>query len=90
MAEPSDPGALQGPETMIEITGGEDAPRIAGWGDSSTIAVITWRAAGAGTQQQEVAEEAQAIALLRAIEADEDLSLISVQLRRAGTSPQGS
>jgi hypothetical protein len=75
---------------MIEITGGQDAPRIAGWGDSSSIAVITWRADSGGTHQQEVAEEAQAIALLRAIEADEHLSLISAQLRRAGISPQGS
>ncbi len=90
MTEQSDPGAMQGPETMIEITGDQDRPQIAGWGDSGSIAVITWRAGTGGTHQQEVAQEQEAIRLLRSIEADEHLSLISAQLRRAGISPQGS
>ena len=73
---------------MIEVSGGDEGgPRIAGWEDSNSIAVITWHADGGGTHQQEIGDEGAAIQLLKTIESDESLALISAQLRRAGTGP---
>jgi hypothetical protein len=75
---------------MIEVSGhGGAEPRIEGWPDSGGIAVITWRSHTGGTHQQELTDEQEAITLLRSIEDDPDLSLISAQLRRLGTGPAG-
>lgn len=73
---------------MIEFSGtGNGEARIAGWDDSHSLAVITWHAEDHGTHQQEVADEREVIRLLRSIDADDSLTLISAQLRRAGTGP---
>jgi hypothetical protein len=74
--------------SMIEIGGpGDGEARFAGWDDSHSIAVITWRADAGGTHQQEVTDHQEAIHLLKSIEGDKSLTLISAQLRRAGTGP---
>jgi hypothetical protein len=74
--------------SMIETGGaGDGDPRISGWDDSHSTAVITWRGDTGGTQQQEVTDQREAIRLLRSIDEDESLTLISAQLRRAGTGP---
>jgi hypothetical protein len=71
--------------SMIEVSRtGDDEARIGGWEAGNSIAVISWRGEGA-TQQQEVADEREAIRLLKSIGDDESLTLISAQLRRAGT-----
>ena len=49
--------------------------------------MISWHADGGGTYQQEIGDEGAAIQLLKTIESDESLALISAQLRRAGTGP---
>ncbi len=73
---------------MIEVSGTDEGePRIEGWEDSNNIAVITWHADDGGTHQQEIGDEGAAIQLLKTIESDESLTLISAQLRRAGTGP---
>jgi hypothetical protein len=73
---------------MIEVSGADEGePRIEGWEDSNSIAVITWHADDGGTQQQEIGDEDAAIRLLKTIESDDGLALISAQLRRAGTGP---
>jgi hypothetical protein len=75
---------------MIKIDSADGtSPRIEGWHDSGGIAVISWRAGGGGTYEQELTSEQEAIHLLRKIEADDDLTLISAQLRRLGTGPSG-
>jgi hypothetical protein len=74
--------------SMIEIDGPDGgAMHIEGWEDSNSIAVITWRSETGGTHQQEITDEKQAVQLLQAIGADDGLTLISAQLRRAGTGP---
>ena len=75
---------------MIKINSSGDAgPRIEGWPDSSAIAVLSWRAADGRSYRQELGSEQEAIALLRKIEDDDQLTLISAQLRRAGIGPSG-
>lgn len=77
--------------SMIRATGSDRAaPRIARWPDGGGISVITWHSADGQVHQQEVADEQQAIHLLKSIEADHELTLTSAQLRRRGTSPNGS
>jgi hypothetical protein len=74
---------------MSLISGADDegGPRIQGWPDSGGVAVITWRRTGGQTYQQEIADEQAALHLLRTIDADDELVLISAQLRRVGTGP---
>ena len=74
--------------SMIEISGPDDGDvRIDGWEDSDSIAVITWRSDTGGTHQQEISDQRQAIQLLQTIGVDDSLTLVSAQLRRAGTGP---
>jgi len=75
--------------SLISGAGDEGGPRIVGWPDSGGIAVITWQRAGGQTFQQELGSEREAMHLLQAIAADDELVLISAQLRRAGTGPSG-
>jgi len=76
---------------MNMISGGDadGGPRIAGWPDSGGIAVITWQQTGGQTFQQELTDEREALHLLQVIAADDELVLISAQLRRLGTGPAG-
>jgi hypothetical protein len=77
--------------SMIRATGSDrDAPRIGRWPDGGGIAVLTWYSADGRVHEQEVSDEQQAVHLLKSIEADDELTLTSAQLRRRGTSPSGS
>lgn len=75
--------------SMINGADDEGGPRLTGWPDSGGIAVITWQQAGGQTFQQELADERATVQLLRTIADDDELVLISAQLRRAGTGPGG-
>jgi hypothetical protein len=73
---------------MISTPGPDGrAPSIQGWPDSGGIAVITWRTSNGEVYQQELADEQQAIELISKITADEQLDLVSAQLRRIGIGP---
>jgi len=75
---------------MIKVSGADgEGPRIDGWNDSGAIAVITWHETEGQNYQQEFSDEQAAIHLLRSIEADDNLVLISAQLRRLGIGPAG-
>jgi hypothetical protein len=75
---------------MIKIDGSEGTSlKIEGWGDNGGVAVISWRVRGGATHEQEVTSEQEAIHLLRKIESDHELTLISAQLRRRGIGPSG-
>ena len=75
--------------SLISGADEEGGPRIIGWPDSGGIAVITWRQTGGQTFQQELADERAARHLLQTIADDDELVLISAQLRRLGTGPAG-
>jgi hypothetical protein len=75
--------------SMITISSDDGGPHIERWPDSGGIAVITWRSAADQTFQQEVADEQEAIRLLETIDTDDQLVLISAQLRRRGIGPAG-
>ncbi len=62
-------------------------PSIQGWPDSGGIAVITWRGQTGEVYRQEIANEQEAIDLIRKITADDQLDFVSAQLRRAGIGP---
>jgi len=73
---------------MISAPGpGGPAPSIQSWPDSGGIAVITWRTRGGEVYRQELADEQEAIELIRKITADDKLDLVSAQLRRVGIGP---
>lgn len=73
---------------MIKPPGPDGSPpSIEGWPDSGGIAVITWCSAAEQVYQQEIASQEEAAALLTKIAADEQLHLVSAQLRRVGIGP---
>jgi hypothetical protein len=75
--------------SMITISSSRGGPHIERWEDGGGIAVITWRSAAGQTFQQELANEQEAIHLLETIDADDELVLVSAQLRRRGIGPVG-
>jgi len=73
---------------MITPPGADGSPaRIEGWPDSGGIAVITWRTGSGTVFQQELASQREAAELLAKIAADDQLDLVSAQLRRVGIGP---
>ena len=73
---------------MISTPGpDESAPSIQRWPDSGGIAVITWRTSSGEVYHQELGDEQEAIELISKITADEELDLVSAQLRRVGIGP---
>lgn len=73
---------------LITVPGPDGRPAsIDGWPDSGGTAVITWRTASGEVYSQELGSEKEAAALLGKIDADNDLDLVSAQLRRAGIGP---
>jgi hypothetical protein len=73
---------------MISTPGPDGrAPSIRGWPDSGGVAVITWRTSGGEVYQQELGDEQEAIELISKITADDQLDLVSAQLRRGGIGP---
>lgn len=74
--------------SMISTPGPDGSvPGIHGWPDSGGIAVITWRTRGGDVYQQELGDEQEAVDLIRKIAADDQLDLVSAQLRRVGIGP---
>jgi hypothetical protein len=73
---------------MIRTPGPDGpAPSIWRWPDSGGIAVVTWRTSGGDVYRQELADEQDAIELISKITADDQLDLVSAQLRRVGIGP---
>jgi hypothetical protein len=62
-------------------------PSIQRWPDSGGVAVITWRTSSGEVYQQELGDERAAIELISKITADDQLDLVSAQLRRVGIGP---
>jgi hypothetical protein len=75
--------------TLISGADDEGGPHISGWPDSGGVAVITWRELTGQIYEQEVPDEDEALQLLQRIDDDDQLVLISAQLRRLGTGPAG-
>jgi hypothetical protein len=75
--------------SLISGADDEDGPNISDWPDSGGVAVITWRELTGQIYEQEVADEDEALQLLQNIHDDDQLVLISAQLRRLGTGPAG-
>jgi hypothetical protein len=74
--------------SMITVTSPDQGvPRIARWPDGGGIAIVSWRSADGHLYQQEVGDEQEAVHLLQSIEADDQLTLTSAQLRRRGIGP---
>jgi hypothetical protein len=73
---------------MISNPGPDGTPaEFHHWPDSGGIAVITWQNASGQVQRREVADEREASQLLATISADDQLNLVSAQLRRVGIGP---
>jgi hypothetical protein len=73
---------------MISTPGPDGAPaEFYHWPDSGGIAIITWQTAAGQVQRRELADEHEASQLLATISADDELSLVSAQLRRVGIGP---
>ncbi len=73
---------------MISTPGSDgSSPGIQGWPDSGGVAVITWRTSSGEVYQQELGDEQEAIDLISKITADDQLDLVSAQLRRVGIGP---
>jgi hypothetical protein len=65
---------------------GTSAP-IQGWTDSGSITVISWSTADGRAFQREVADPQESARLLQSIEDDDQLALVSAQVRRVGIGP---
>lgn len=57
------------------------------WPDSGSVAAITWRTASGAVHRQELASRREAEDLLAKIDANEELGLVSAQVRRVGIGP---
>jgi hypothetical protein len=66
-----------------------DAPgtQLLDWPDSGGVALITWHTASGEIHQQETASRKEAEELLTKISSNDQLSLVSAQVRRAGIGP---
>jgi hypothetical protein len=73
---------------MISTPGPDGKPaQFHHWPDSGGVATISWETASGQLAQQDVADEQEAAELLRKISADDQLRLVSAQLRRVGIGP---
>jgi len=57
------------------------------WPDSGGVAVITWHTASGDVYQQETASRQEAKELLAKINSNDELRLVSAQVRRVGIGP---
>jgi streptomycin 6-kinase len=66
-----------------------DAPgaQLLAWPDGGGVALITWHTAAGEIYQQETASRQEAKELLAKIGSNDELSLVSAQVRRAGIGP---
>ena len=62
----------------------EPGSLLLNWPDSGSVAVITWRTASGEVHRQELGSRREAEDLLAKIGANEELSLVSAQVRRVG------
>jgi hypothetical protein len=67
----------------------QDAPgsRLLDWADGGGVALITWHTASGDVYEQETASRQEAEELLGKIRSNDQLSLVSAQVRRAGIGP---
>ena len=67
----------------------QDAPgsRLLGWPDGGGVALITWHTASGDVYEQETASRQEAEELLGKIRSNDQLLLVSAQVRRAGIGP---
>ena len=61
--------------------------QLLGWPDSGGVARITWHTASGEVYQQELANRPEAEQLLAKIGANDELTLVSAQVRRVGIGP---
>jgi hypothetical protein len=61
--------------------------RLLEWPDSGGVALITWHTASGNIYEQEAASRQEAEELLAKIQSDDQLSLVSAQVRRVGIGP---
>jgi hypothetical protein len=66
------------------------AAEIAAWPDSGGIAEISWHSSSGQTFRQEIGGKQDALHLLQVIADDDNLTLVSAQLRRSGAGQSGS
>jgi hypothetical protein len=66
-----------------------DAPGIhlLDWSDSGGVALITWHTASGDVYEQETASRQEAEELLSKIGSNDQLTLVSAQVRRVGIGP---
>jgi hypothetical protein len=66
-----------------------DAPgtQLLDWQDSGGVALITWHTASGEVYEQETASRKEAEDLLAKIASNDQLNLVSAQVRRAGIGP---
>jgi hypothetical protein len=62
-------------------------PRLLDWPDSGGVAHITWHTASGQVYQQEIAGRREAEELLAKIGSNDELTLVSAQMRRVGIGP---
>jgi len=67
----------------------QDAPgsRLLDWPDGGGVALITWHTASGDVYEQETASRREAEDLLGKIRSNDQLRLVSAQVRRAGIGP---
>jgi len=63
------------------------ATQLLDWPDSGGVALITWHTASGDVYEQEMASRQEAEELLAKIRSNEQLSLVSAQVRRVGIGP---
>jgi hypothetical protein len=78
--------ARLGDDDALAAAGSSALPPVS-WSDSGSIAVISWSTADGQAFQREVADQQEAARLLQSIEDDDQLALVSAQVRRVGIGP---
>lgn len=73
--------------SKMKPDGEESEAQPMDWPDSGGVAVITWQGADAQVYRQELASKSDAEELLAKIHADDELNLVSTQVRRTGVGP---
>jgi len=75
---------------MVKSSGTRHAApetRLLDWPDSGGVARITWLTASGEVYQQELASRPEAEQLLAKIGSNDELTLVSAQVRRVGIGP---
>jgi len=62
-------------------------PQLLDWPDSGGVVRVTWHTAAGEVYQQELASRPEAEQLLAKIDSNDELTLVSAQVRRVGIGP---